>query len=32
MTLSKGRFTLPAQAGMEKEVKELAEKWGGRCS
>ncbi len=25
---SKGRVTLPAQAGMEKEIRELAEKWG----
>lgn len=25
---SKGRVTLPAQSGMEKEILELAEKWG----
>lgn len=28
MKKSKGRFTLPAQVGMEKEVLYLAEKWG----
>ena len=26
--MTKGRFTLPGETGMEKEIKELAELWG----